>query len=159
MKTIIVYSSTHGTTEKIIGILKQKLTGEVETVDLKKSTSLNIESYDRVIIGGSIHAGSLQSKVKEYVEKHLSSLLKKEIGLFIVCMYECDQAQKQFENAYPEELRSASLANGLFGGEFLFEKMNFFERLIVKKVSGFSSTVSRIDHDAIGTFIEAFNAD
>ncbi len=34
---------------------------------------------------------------------------------------------EQFDNAFPAELRKASIANGFMGGEFCFDKINFLE--------------------------------
>jgi menaquinone-dependent protoporphyrinogen oxidase len=35
------------------------------------------------------------------------------------------------------------------GGEFQFEKMNFFERAIIKRIAKTDKSVSQIDEDAI----------
>lgn len=60
-------------------------------------------------------------------------------------MFEGDKAAKQFETSFPIELREISISNGLFGGEFIFAKMNLLERTIVKKVSGVNNDVSKLD--------------
>jgi menaquinone-dependent protoporphyrinogen oxidase len=156
MKTVAIFSSSHGTTEKAANMLKENLKGEVTTINLRKDNNPNVEDYDAIIIGGSIHAGSMQSKVKKFVEKNKDVLTTKKLGLFICCMDE-KKAQEQFENAYPEDLRKASVSSGLFGGEFLLDKMNFVERMIVKKVSGQTSNVSKLNENAIKKFAEDFN--
>ncbi|MTI81572.1 MAG: flavodoxin [Firmicutes bacterium] len=157
MKTAIIFASTHGTTEKLSQLLSEQLTGEVQLVNLKKKTKVILDEFDAIIIGGSIHAGGMQQKVKQFIEKNKEVLLAKKIGLFLCCMFDGEQAQKQFETAYPKELRCASISNGLFGGEFIFKKMNFVEKLIVKKVSGVTSDVSKIDIKAIEKFASDFN--
>lgn len=158
MKRIIVFASSHGTTEKASRLLSEYLSGDVELVNLKKNPSPNIESYDSVIIGGSIHAGSLQAKVKKFIKQNQNVLLNKEIGLFICCMHEGDEAKSQFEKAFTQELREISISNSLFGGEFIFTKMNFIEKQIVKKVSGINNDTSKIDVNAIKEFADRFNA-
>lgn len=157
MKTAIVYSSSHGTTEKAAQLLKENLVGEVELINLKKNSDPDMGEYGSVIVGSSIHAGSIQAKVKSFIGKNLNVLLDKKIGLFLCCMYEGEEARKQYEKGYPEELRKAALAQGLFGGEFIFSKMNFIERKIIKKISGVTSDVSKIDYDAIKKFASEFN--
>ncbi|KKM10575.1 flavodoxin [Clostridiales bacterium PH28_bin88] len=158
MKTAIVFSSTHGTTEKASQLLGEHIKGDVEIIDLRKCPNPSLEEYNSVILGSSIHAGSGQSRVNQFIKKHQSVLITKQIGLFLCCMYEGDQAVKQFETAYPEELREISVANGLFGGEFIFSKMNFLERQIVKKVSGITNDVSKLDVNEIKKFADKFNA-
>ena len=71
-------------------------------------------------------------------------------------MEEGDTARKQMEDNLPEDLRAHASALGLFGGEFDFEKMNFLEKAIVKKVAGVEKTVSRIDTEAVKTFLADF---
>ena len=43
-------------------------------------------------------------------------------------------------------------ASAYFGGEFYFDKMNFFEKLIVKKISKIPGSMSKIDQIAIKSF-------
>jgi len=157
MKAAIVFASTHGTTEKVAQLLKENLNGDVKIINLKKDPKQDITKYDTLIIGGSIHAGSIQQKVKQFIERNKNALTTKRLGLFLCCMHEGEEAQKQFETAYPEELRNASVSNGFLGGEFMFKKMNFFEKVMVKKVAGVTSDVSKIDVAAIKTFADKFN--
>ncbi|ADU28906.1 flavodoxin domain-containing protein [Evansella cellulosilytica] len=158
MKTLIVYCSHHGTTKKAVSVLQKNLNCETSLLDLREEKYDNVlHDADVVIIGGSIHIGNIQGKLKHFMRDNLFLLLEKKVGLFICCMREGEEARKQFEVAFPEELRSNAIASGLFGGEFLFSKMNFFEKLIVKKVSGVSTDTSKIDEAAMKTFADTVN--
>ncbi|ULT59191.1 flavodoxin domain-containing protein [Neobacillus drentensis] len=158
MKSLIVYCSSHGTTEKVVGILSEHLAGEVVSVDLKRDkTIIDLNDYDTVIIGGSIHAGMIQRRIKKFIQTHHHELLEKDLGLFLVCMRQGELAVEQFNNAYPQDLRKNSVALGLFGGEFLVSEMNFFERQVVKKVDGITADQSKLDMDAIMEFASRFN--
>jgi len=158
MKSLIVYCSSHGTTEKVVGLLSEQLTGEITSVDLNKGeTWMDLEDYDAVIIGGSIHAGMIQRRIKRFIQAHHDELLVRELGLFLVCMHEGKVAIEQFNNAFPLELRKNSVALGLFGGEFLVSKMNFFERQVVKKVDGITTDKSKLDVESILEFASRFN--
>ncbi len=158
MRTLIVYASSHGTTEKAARLLRGNLEDDVEIVNLKTDPAPQLEKFDLVIIGGSIHAGTLQKRVRKFVEKNLAALLQKRVALFLCCMEEGEKAWKQFEQAYRQELREASLANGLFGGEFIFSRMNFLERALIKKISGIKSDLSRLDLEAIKAFAATLKA-
>jgi menaquinone-dependent protoporphyrinogen oxidase len=158
MKSLIVYCSSHGTTERAAQILRESLAGEVTIVDLKKKSVLDLASFDVVVIGGSIHAGNIQRKVKQFIQDQLPVLLTKKVGLFLCCMHEGEQANLQFEQAFPKELREKSLSNGLFGGEFNFARMNFLERQIVKKVAGVKEDKSTFNEAIIHQFAEQLNA-
>lgn len=157
MKTLIVYCTTHGCTEKTANELKQFLGGEVQLVNLKRTPNPEITNFNQVIIGGSIHAGQIQKKVKDFCNRNLEVLQNKELGLFICCMEEGENAEAQLKNAFPEMLYHRAKAKTYFGGEFNFKKMNFFEKLIVKKVAKVEESTSRFDHEAIRKFSNRMN--
>jgi len=158
MKVLIVYCSSHGTTTKAALLLKKQIKGDVIVLNLNKAKlHSDVDLFDAVIIGGSIHTGSVQGRIKKFVKENLSVLKTKKIGLFLCCMREGQIAQEQFENAYPLELRERAIATGFFGGEFLVSKMNFFEKQLVKRVGKVTADISRIDEQAIGEFADSFN--
>ncbi|WHY88432.1 flavodoxin domain-containing protein [Neobacillus novalis] len=158
MKTLIVYCSSHGTTEKAVGLICETLEGEVLTVDLKREkTMFDLRNFDAVIIGGSIHAGQIQRRIKQFIKQNHDELMEKELGLFLCCMRGGELAIEQFNHAFPQELRKNSVAMGLFGGEFLVSKMNFFERQVVKKVDNITADQSMLDIEAIMEFTSKLN--
>lgn len=152
MKTLITYSTTHGCTGKIARELKHFLGLDVTLCNLKEDAVPPLESFDRIIIGGSIHAGQIQKRVKDFCNTHLVDLKNKELGLFICCMEEGEKALKQLLDAYPESLLRVAKATACLGGEFNFDRMNFFQRMIIKKVAHVEETTSNIDHEAIKRF-------
>ena len=152
MKTLIAYATTHGCTEKTAQELKTQLGGEVTLVNLKKNPNLSVNQFDRVIIGGSIHAGQIQKRLKEFCAKNLELLKEKELGLFICCMEQGETAGKQFTESFPEELQRVAKSTAIFGGEFDFEKMKFLEKMIVKKLARVKQSTSKIDQQAIRKF-------
>lgn len=152
MKTIIIYTTNHGCTEKAVEELSQQLSGDVLRVDLRDDPSPSIEEFDRVIIGGSIHAGKIQKVVREYCTSNLNRIQQKEVGLFICCMYEPEIAREEIKNAFPEELHQLAKTEAIFGGEFNFHKMNFMEKMLVKKIANVHESISKIDHSSIEKF-------
>lgn len=157
MKTAIVYSSNHGTTAKVARRIQQGL-GEDKTrlFNLKNVRRIDLSPYERVLIGGSIHAGSVQKRVRKFIDTHFHELLEKPLGLFLCCMDE-QREESEFENAFPEALRSHAISCKIIGGEFLFEKMNIIEKAMVKKVAGVESSVSRINDHKIDEMVEEMN--
>ncbi|MFO8086588.1 MAG: flavodoxin domain-containing protein [Bacteroidales bacterium] len=153
MNTIIVYASTHGSSEKVGLALQEKLAGEVNVLNLKKAKNVDISDYERVIVGGSIHVGAIQKKVKAFYETHQEELLEKQLGLYLCCMDE-ERAAEQFEKNYPEVLRKHSSSNKLMGGEYIFERMNFLEKFMVKKISGIGSSKNALKGDAVKEMVE-----
>ncbi len=91
------------------------------------------------------------------MDRNKELLYTKKLGLYLCCMYEGEQANEQFKNAFIPMLADSAVAKGILGGEFLFDKMNFLERAIVKKLTGHKKTVSRLKMDEIREFAKAFN--
>ena len=154
MKTLIVYATRHGCTETCVEILRQRLPGEVDVLNVKKKRfgHVSLGDYRTVLVGGSIHAGQIQKSVKTFCRDFSPELKSKTLGLFLCCMEQGQKAQEQFDQAFPQDLRDHAAACGLFGGEFDFEKMNILERGIVKKVAGIEGSVTRISEEAIDRF-------
>lgn len=152
MKTLIVFSTTHGCTAKAAAKLKEHLGDNTTLINLKEQSNPGLKDFDRVIVGGSIHAGQIQKRVKEFCNKNLNELITKEIGLFICCMEDGETAQKQLLGNYPEELIKNAKATAYFGGEFDFDKMNFFQKMIVKKIAHVDHSTSKMDYEAVRKF-------
>ncbi|HAN18146.1 MAG: hypothetical protein A2X13_04235 [Bacteroidetes bacterium GWC2_33_15] len=152
MDTAIIYATKHGCTEKCSQTLANELPANTQLFNLETSDIINIDNYEVIILGGSIHAGMVNKTLKKYIEKNLALLSDKKIGLFLCCMEENDKAIEQFNNAFPEKLRNRATAKGFFGGEFNFEKMNFIEKAIIKKIAHIEDSMSKINYQNIKTF-------
>ncbi|WFA09360.1 flavodoxin domain-containing protein [Tissierella sp. Yu-01] len=158
MDTLIVYASKHGCTEKCAELLSKELIGKVDIINLKKAMYTDISKYDKVIIGGSIYIGKIQKEVTEFCSKNLDKLKKKRIGLFICAMQGADIINTELNSNFNSELIKIADAKECFGGEFIFERMNFLEKFIVKKVSKVTSSKSNILEGNIHKLAQAMNA-
>lgn len=152
MSYLVVYMSQHGTTQKLATYLSQELDDKVRLVNLANEAMPDIESWSTVIIGGSIHMGQIQKKIRQFCELNEKQLLLKRLGLFL-CFMNTEEGAVEFDTAFPVSLRTHAVAHGLFGGELLLEKMNFLERLMVKAVRGVKESVSVVDEDAVEEFL------
>jgi len=157
MKTLIIYASKYGTTEKCGNLLRDKLHNEVEIVNIKKESIPEINTFDNIIVGGSIYMGKIQKEVYKFCLKNANVLKNKNLGFFICCMSENEAAGKQINSSFPEELLKDAVAIGCFGGEFKFKKMNFFERFIIKKISKTSEDSSKLLQESINEFAQLMN--
>ncbi|MCB2300809.1 flavodoxin domain-containing protein [Clostridium tagluense] len=166
MRTLIVYGSKHGATEKCSKALKDKLDGEVTIVNIKKNVMPDMGSFDNIVIGGSIYAGRIQKEIREFCFKNANTLKNKKIGIFVCCMSEGEKAISQLNDSLPHELMSMATAKEHFGGGFAFSKMNFFEKFIIKMVSkkeknaikvNINKDVLNIHEDNINRFVQLMN--
>jgi menaquinone-dependent protoporphyrinogen oxidase len=154
MRTAIIYASKHGTTEKVARKLQDGFGEEqAQLFNLKKNNNFDVTQFDQIIVGGSIHAGQIQKSVKRFLDKHTQDLLQRRLGLFLCCMHE-NEAENQFNTAFPEILRSHAKSKKIMGGEFLFEKMNFVEKALVKKIAGVKESVSKVDDNNITSMVD-----
>ncbi|MGM0551318.1 MAG: flavodoxin domain-containing protein [Bacteroidota bacterium] len=157
MKTAIYYISKHGTTKTCAEELKKHLTGDTTLIAIDQE-SPDPSQFDRVILGGSIYMGEISRKMKSFIKKHTQLVNEKVCGLFICCMYEGEKALEQFTNAYPVNLRNNAKVHGIFGGAYQFDKMNFIERKIIKKVADVEESVSTVDNQSIKEFARQVNS-
>lgn len=154
MKTVIVFAGKHGTSEKVAAIIAEKMGKDnCDIFNLKTKPMVDLSKYNRLIIGGSIHAGMMNSAVRKFIAKNMVTILGKKTGLFVCSMNE-KEYDKQVAAAFPQMLLSKAVCVKDAGGEFLLEKMNFLERWIVRKVSGVRQPVSNIKYDNIDALIE-----
>ena len=127
MASLILYRSIHGTTKKIAYRIFDELTDEnKQLIDLKKMKNIELDNFDNIIIGGSIHAGKLHSDLSKFIQKNKSDLLNKPLALYLCCMEDEPKATAELNSVYPEELRIHAYACEVLGGEFLFEERNNF---------------------------------
>ena len=149
MNTLIAYGTKYGCAEKCAKELSKEFDGNVEIVNLKGNNKIDLNKYDRVIIGGSVYIGKIQKEVTDFINLNLNELLKKQIGLFICGMQEGEALDKEIADNFHADLLSKAKSVKHFGGEFTFKKMNFMEKTIVKKIAKVSSDKSDIKHENI----------
>ena len=154
MKTLILYGTTHGSTEKCAFKLANCLADDVAVVNLEGSKGIDITNYDTVIIGGSIRLGRMNRSVSTFCKKYLSILRQVRIGLFICCMNEMDQAKEYLDAGFPKELQKQAIAKGYFGGELNLEGMTSLERSLLKTVIKIDKSISLIKEDNIKDFAQ-----
>lgn len=152
MKTIIIYTSSNGCTERAVRELSQKLSGEVDTIDLMHHHSPPLDEYDRIIIGGSIHSEKIQQRINYFCLTHMHVFRTKEIGLFICCSHEPEIARGAIENAFPEELHQMAKTEAIFSGKINLDEMNIMKRILVKRVALVREHVSNLDSEIIDRF-------
>ena len=156
MKTAIIYASKYGTTETVAVSIAEKLKekNEVEIFPLNKNSNPDISGFEAVILGTPVYAGQALNKMKTFCKANETMLLQKKTGLF-VCGMEPDKTKQENElkEAYPETLQKNATTTAFLGGAFQFEKMNFVERMIIKKIAKTTMSVQRIDEEAINAFV------
>jgi menaquinone-dependent protoporphyrinogen oxidase len=135
MSTLIAYSSTLGCTEQCVSKLKEDLGEGVELIRISRRSKYNLEPFENIIIGGSIHAGMIQRSVYKFCENYLDMLLQKQVGLFVCCIDPEADEQEIIARSFPEKLVEHALASGFFGGELNIRKMNLLQKIMTRKAA------------------------
>lgn len=135
MNTLIAYSTTLGCTEQCASKLKDDLGNGVEMIRISRRRRYNLQQYDTIIVGGSIHEGMIQRSVYKFCENNIDELLKKQVGLFVCCMDPDANEQELIDKAFPQTLVEQALANGFFGGELNIKKMNLLQKIMTRKAA------------------------
>lgn len=154
MSVLIVYASKHGCTEKCAAKLAKKFVEEVELFDLKSGKSIDASRFDKVIIGSSVYVGRVHKEATDFCTNNLEVLKEKKLGLFICGSQEGDALKQELDMAFPKELQSKAVAIECFGGEFIFSKMSFMEKTIVKVVAKTNKDTSNLSEDKMSSLAQ-----
>lgn len=172
MKTLILFASKYGGAEKCANLLSEKLNDDFNIVNLKQTKNIQISDYDKIIVGCSIYAGNVDAEVKDFCSLNSDSLITRPFGLFLSCMTDNKEEIKSYtQKSFSNELINHATIIDSLGGVFNFQKMNFFEKQIIKlilnskykkgelpiKTDG-KTNVSTISNEKILKFANAMNA-
>jgi menaquinone-dependent protoporphyrinogen oxidase len=134
MKVLIIYATKYGTSEKCAKLLKDKINGEVELVNISKNSEVDLSKYDKVVIGGPIYMGTMQNKITEFCNANIEALKNKKIALFACSMFGGEKGEENMRNSFPNNLKNTAVSMKLFGGELNIDKMKFMDKFITKMV-------------------------
>ena len=152
MNKVIVYASKYGTTQECATKLSE-LMEDVNLLDVEKN-KVDLSLYETVILGSSIYAGQIRPKMREFIEENLTELSEKNLGIFV-----CGANEEEIDNAVENnfgELASKAKSIGHFGYKYDFDKMKFFEKLIIKKIAKVKASEKNIYQEKIKKFSNHF---
>ena len=149
MRTLIAYRSKYGTTAACARTLAAKIGKGAALADLADAGDVDVREYDVVLIGGSIYAGKIQGKVVSFCEKNRDALLRRRVGLFLCCLYQGEEAQVQLQSVFPDWALAHSFARALPGGEIHYNKLSFFDRLLLRGLPSPAGDLTRMRPQAL----------
>lgn len=158
MRAAVVVASKHGTTVEIGRRVAQALGGDVPVLDLADHHHHpDVSGYDTVVLGTAVYAGQPRAQMKAFTQ--LADLGGKRLGLFVSGMLpDADARATELAAAFPPALNDSATATAFLGGAFQFDKLNRFERFVVKRFAKVTTDVDAIDDRAIGAFAQALLA-
>ena len=146
MKTLICYATKQGTTLRCSKIIASK-TKNYDLFDIKSHKTIDFSLYDRIYFGTPVYYGKVNKQIRKVIKKNKTVLLKKDLRIFTLGMDDKDVDKTQHNN-FDEEILDHAIIKYL-GGAYDFEKMNWFERLLVNRMSSFSESLQDIKVDKL----------
>ena len=138
-KTAVIYSSTDGHTvkicEKIIEIIKHE--SIISLSSIEEADSLDLESYDFILVGASIRYGNHKANLFSFIKNNLESLNKKDTAFFNVnAVARKEDKNTPTTNPYLIKfLKKVAWKPSLlevFAGKISYPKYHFFDKHMIR---------------------------
>ena len=100
MSLIAIYASSRGNTKAVAEYIASKTGGKA--VDVANAASEDLSSYDTIVIGGRVWAGSVPKELVEYVKNNKEVISQKKSAFYVCCMYNNEKGQKQCDKLASE---------------------------------------------------------
>jgi menaquinone-dependent protoporphyrinogen oxidase len=141
-KIIIIYSTTDGHTREICSrLLKiiEKNNNEVTLIPVEDVNELDLNKFNKIVIGASIRYGKHSDKIYEFINKNEQLLDKKPNAFFSVNVVARKPGKDQPEtNPYLKKFllqiswKPKELA--VFAGKIDYQKYKIWDRLMIRMI-------------------------
>ena len=139
-KIIIIYSTTDGHTLKICQYLQQvieKQSNQVVLNSINDDTKIDLDSFDKIVIGASIRYGKHRPNVYEFINKNLPVLENKPNAFFTVNVV-ARKPEKNHPDTNPYLLKFLRQIpwkpknQAVFAGKINYQKYKFTDRIMIR---------------------------
>jgi menaquinone-dependent protoporphyrinogen oxidase len=172
-RVLIPYGTSEGQTARIAeylaGVLRDR-GQEACPVDIKRSGTLELDAYDAVIVGASVHMGKHEEYIRDFVRKNRAALERLPSAFFSVSLAAhdgTDEARKEVAGYTEEFVRQTGWRPnkvGSFAGALLYTRYGLIKRWIMRKIArdkGSPDTDTSRDYvytdwDSVKRFAEEF---
>ena len=141
-KILVIYSSTDGHTKKICLRLQQIVEDQnhqVTLVSVKDVNSIDLNSFDKIVIGASIRYGKHSRKIYEFIKQNQQVLDSKSNAFFSVNVVARKPEKNRPEtNPYLQKFlkqiswKPKELA--VFAGKIEYQKYKFWDRFMIRLI-------------------------
>lgn len=132
MKTLIIYASKTGTTEKCAKEINRQLKYS-KIVNILNQDE-DITRYDLIVIGTPIRMGMIDKRIKKFLINNIETLKLKKVAYFICCGLN-ENWKNYYEQNISKDLLDSAIIYDTFGGEMNIAKQKGFDKFITKMVS------------------------
>lgn len=174
MRTLILYATDHGQTQRIaerIGTLldARKMPSDQHNIAIDPSEPIAVDAYDAVIVGSPIHFSHYDVRLSDYLKEYRTALREIPSAFFSVSLgILSDDASEQNEiesitNAYLADTNWNPSLRCHFGGAIRYSRYGWLKRklmqLFVRKAGGPTDTqfdYEFTDWNSVEQFVDQF---
>ncbi len=141
MKSIILYESKSGCTEKCAAYIKENNESEHSKITNFKGT---LNDYESIVIMGPVYMGKVNDQVLKILNRNKELLLSKKLYI-VLCGMNVEGFNAMVEQNIDEQFRNhAEIIYG--GGAYYLEKLGFIKRRIVKAIAKVTQSSEHINY-------------
>jgi menaquinone-dependent protoporphyrinogen oxidase len=141
MNALVAFGTRYGSTERVAKEIAAALSSkgiDVKVLDLRSKNKEMVSSYQMVVIGSGILAGSWSKEAQRFLEVNKDNLKGRKVALFACCgdvEFKREQAA-EWKKKYVEDVGTKygiePTSTALFGGVLDFEQYGFLVKAILK---------------------------
>jgi menaquinone-dependent protoporphyrinogen oxidase len=164
---LFIYSTVDGHTLEICRRLQQVVSScghKASLVELVPTTAIDLDRYDRIVIGASIRYGKHRPEVKSFIDQNINVLESKPSAFFSVNAVARKPGKREAHtNPYVRKFlkriswQPAVLA--IFGGKIDYPKYGFWDKTVIRFIMWMTkgptdpnTTVDFTDWDQVDSF-------
>lgn len=155
MKILIAFSTEYGTAENCANKIKRSIDIQCDTINLALNKFPNIDPYDVIVLGGSIHMKKIDRAMKRFIRRNFNLLKKKNLLLYLCCL-EKKKFKEYLEESFGKELVDLSMGAFCFGGEIDINRLSRVHKLVLEKI-GQDKTIRDIKENNVNKLIKVIN--
>jgi menaquinone-dependent protoporphyrinogen IX oxidase len=146
LKVLVVYDTRHGFTEHCLGLLSAELP-QAELWPLRaRSGTPAWSDYDAVVFGGPVYFGRWAPRVVRLLARHTQAVAAiPTVAAFVVSLSPRAGAQQYLRRALPDPLAGKPGHVACFGGSIVWNKLAWWEKVLVRRARGIETDVSNLD--------------
>ena len=150
MKTLIIFASKNGATAD----LATRIGGHFDAVtcDIKNIKEIQLDDFDRIIIGSPVYIGEINKALKKYISANESALLQKKLGLFL-CGLQPKEKDIVFNKNFSPQILNHATVKSFLGGIYDPQKTGAFSRFLLRAVATLSGYTNTMDDALVAQFI------
>jgi len=171
---LIIYSTTDGHALKVAKYIKENvettacLVELINIDDTPRLQNVNLNDYDKILIGASIRYGKHNKQVYDFIDKYKTTLESLPTAFFTINAV-ARKEDKNTPDTNPYIIKFLTQVNwqpvlkGVFAGRIIYHKYGFFDRHMIRFImwitkgpTDLKGTFEFTDWNKVDDFIEDF---